>query len=317
MGYEKSLMHREKMNLEKELIELSIYDIKITHTVFFTLYMKRGDNFVPCVTEGSAFDQELKDSLIDRGITKIYMEEEAVESHTIHRKESLGDLDKKSAYIYDTASGIVENLFKEPTRENIQKSKEVVNDILDEILLEEKVFSSLLKVTSYDYYTYSHCVNVAVYSLGLGKYIGLSGDDLAVLGQAAILHDIGKSQIDSNIINKTSKLTYEEYNIVKKHPEYGYDLMSKYKDIDQRILYGIRHHHEKLNGHGYPDRLHGTQIHLFAQIVALADIFDALTTRRSYKEPMTTYEAFKLMKDKMAGEFDQKLFTDFVRLMSK
>jgi putative nucleotidyltransferase with HDIG domain len=305
------------MNLENELLEVSIYDINFTETVFFTLYMKRADRFIPCITEGSVFDIDTRDSLISKGVTTVYIENHAIDVHSNSERELNDDIDKKSKFIYGSASGIVEDLLKNPSTENIQKSKDVVNNILDEILLDEKVFSSLLKVTSYDYYTYSHCVNVSVYALGLGKYLGLSKKDLSVLGQAAILHDIGKSKIDSNIINKKDKLTQDEYLKVRKHPEYGYELMSSYENVDERILYGIRHHHEKFNGSGYPDKLKGNQIHLFAQIVAIADIFDALTTRRAYKEPMTTFDAFRLMRDKMVGHFDQKLFNSFIMLMSK
>jgi putative nucleotidyltransferase with HDIG domain len=279
--------------------------------------MKRGDRYIPCVTEGSSFDEGVRDSLVNKGVTKVYIENHAVDVHVNSNRKLKKDVDKKSKEIYGSASGIVEDLLKNPSTENIQKSKDMVNGILDEILEDEKVFSSLLKVTSYDYYTYSHCVNVSVYALGLGKYLGLSEQDLAVLGQAAILHDIGKSKIDPKIINKKDRLTDEEYDKIKEHPKYGYELMSKYKGTDERILFGIRHHHEKFDGKGYPDKLKGNEIHLFAQIVAIADIFDALTTRRSYKEAMTSFEAFKLMRDKMMGAFDQKLFNSFVMLMSR
>lgn len=305
------------MELESRLLKISLDDVKLTNTLFFTIFMKRGDRFLPCVTEGSPFDEETKERLLAKGIKEVYIEDHVLKVHTNSKKNVAEEIDKKSVFIYETATDIMQNLLEKPSLENIQKSKDIVNNVLDEILKEEQVFSSLLKVTSYDYYTYSHSVNVSVYALGLGKHIGLGKNDLSALGQAAILHDIGKSKIDPAIINKNGKLTEEEFTTIKNHPLFGYEIASANKGIDPRILAGIRHHHEKMDGTGYPDRLQAKDIHMFAQIIAITDIFDALTTKRSYKEAMSTFDALKLMRDKMIKEINPKLFNRFIILMSE
>ena len=131
---------------------------------------------------------------------------------------------------------------------------------------------------------------------------------------ASILHDLGKSCVDPNIINKNGKLTKSEFEEIKQHPVYGYDLALNMGITDKRILSGIRSHHEKLDGSGYPDGLKDQQIPLFARIIAVCDVFDALTTKRSYKDAMKSFEAIKLMKEQMSNHLDMKLVNALIQM---
>ena len=219
----------------------------------------------------------------------------------------------KSTELYTNASNILNNLFSDPEAlGNYEASKEVVNDMVETILNNNFTIKSLLSIAIHDYYTHTHSINVAIYSLSLGSFLKFKPDELSELGEAALLHDLGKSKVDPNIINKNGKLTDEEFQEIKKHPALGYRLGVKLGIKNKKILNGIRHHHEKMDGTGYPFGMSGETIPYNARIIGICDIFDALTSRRSYKEPMSSFEALTLMKIKMKNELDINLLNKMI-----
>lgn len=222
---------------------------------------------------------------------------------------------KKAAVIYRQASVILDEMFENPEElENVPKSKNVVNTFVNTIFSDTHAIESLIKITAYDYYTHTHSINVCVYSLSLGSYLELESITLQELGMSALLHDLGKSRVNPNITNKKGKLNDREFEEMKHHPLYGYAIAKKLGINDRRILDGIRHHHEKLDGSGYPDGLTGSSITLFARIIAVCDVFDALSTKRSYKERMSSYDTLQLMKESMLHHLDMELVDAFVRM---
>jgi len=143
----------------------------------------------------------------------------------------------------------------------------------------------------------------------------MSEKRLGDLGRSALLHDLGKSKVDIQVLNKKDFLTNTEFSLIKKHPIFGYRIAKYIGEIDKNVLDGIRHHHEKINGDGYPDGLKGSELTLFPRIIAICDVFDALTTRRSYKEPMSSYDALMIMETKMSTHLDMKLLKYFVKML--
>ncbi|WP_294966109.1 HD domain-containing phosphohydrolase [Sulfurimonas sp.] len=137
-----------------------------------------------------------------------------------------------------------------------------------------------MNIATHDYYTHTHYINVSIYALSLGSFLGLKADEISELGEAALLHGLGKSKIDVDIINKSTKLSDEEFKEVKKHPTLGYTLGLKLGIKNRNVLEGIRHHNEKMNGKGYPFGLRGENIPYYARIIGICDIFDALGTKR-------------------------------------
>ncbi len=222
---------------------------------------------------------------------------------------------KKAAIVYRQASATLDEMFQNPEAlENVPKSKKVVNDFVNTIFGDEHAIESMIKITAYDYYTQTHSINVCVYALSLGSYLKFDPKMLEELGMAALLHDLGKSKVDSKITNKAGPLTFDEFEQMKHHPAYGHAIALKIGVKDPLILDGIRHHHEKLDGSGYPDGMRGEQITVFARIIAVCDVFDALTTKRSYKPCMRSYEALLLMKAKMEGHLDLRYITAFIEM---
>lgn len=224
--------------------------------------------------------------------------------------------EQKARYVYQKATETIDAMFNNPeSLKNVENTQPVVNNFIDIILNDTSAVESLMKITAHDYYTHTHSINVSIYTLSLGSFLGISGKDLEVLGMAAILHDLGKSKIDYEIINKNGKLTDEEFTEMKKHPALGHEIALKLGIEDERILSGIRHHHEKINGGGYPDNLKGDQIGYFARIIGVCDVFDALSTKRSYKDPMSSFNSLLLMKQQMEEHLDMKIVNAFIKML--
>ena len=222
---------------------------------------------------------------------------------------------KKAAVIYRQASVILDEMFENPEElENIPKTKKVVNTFVNTIFSDSHAIESMIKITAYDYYTHTHSINVCIYSLSLGSYLDLNAVTLQELGMSALLHDLGKSRVDPKITNKKGRLTESEFAEMKHHPLYGHSIALKIGIRDNLILDGIRHHHEKLDGSGYPDGLMGNNITLFARIIAVCDVFDALSTQRSYKDRMSSYDTLLLMKKTMQHHLDMELVDSFIKM---
>ncbi|MDD5160923.1 MAG: HD domain-containing protein [Sulfuricurvum sp.] len=261
-----------------------------------------------------------------REIETLYVSEEDEERYNEYVAQHLQSIAKnsdipteeKARLVYAKASEAVDAMFKDPeSLENVKNAQPIVNNLIDIILQDNSAVESLMKITAHDYYTHTHSINVSIYTLSLGSYLGIAGKDLEVLGMAAILHDLGKSKIDYEIINKNGKLSDEEFTQMKLHPALGHEIALKLGISDERILSGIRHHHEKIVGGGYPDNLTGDQISQFARIIGTCDVFDALSTKRSYKDPMSSFDSLRLMKQQMVGHLDMNMVDAFIRMLHK
>jgi len=292
--------------------------------VDFNLFLPNSTKTVMTVflQSDTVVDGDLKVAL--REIEMLYIDEKEEERYRAYVERHLQTIAKsseipteqKARLVYDKAAEMIDAMFKNPeSLENVKNAQPVVNSFIDIILHDNSAVESLLRITAHDYYTHTHSINVSIYTLSLGAFLGISGKDLEVLGMAAILHDLGKSRIDYEIINKNGKLSEEEFDQMKKHPEFGHEIAIGLGIGDERILSGIRHHHEKIEGGGYPDGIKGEQISQFARIIGVCDVFDALSTKRSYKDPMSSFESLKLMKQLMMGHLDMSMVDAFIRML--
>jgi putative nucleotidyltransferase with HDIG domain len=230
-------------------------------------------------------------------------------------EESLS-IDEKTDLIYQSSTELTEALYNNPNAlGNAKRSENIVMPVLQSIIHHQNTIQSYMKIIEHDYYTHTHSLNVSIYALSLGATLKLDEKTLKTLGRAALLHDLGKSDIDYDIINKVGKLSEFEFEEIKKHPTFGYEIALKLGISDKDTLDGIRHHHEKLDGMGYPDKIKGDEITLFPRIIGICDVFDALTTKRSYKDPMSSFEALMIMKEEMKTHLDTKLLKTFIQML--
>jgi HD-GYP domain-containing protein (c-di-GMP phosphodiesterase class II) len=209
-------------------------------------------------------------------------------------------------------------MFKDPERlASYSEVKDIVTNMVSTILDDDFMISSFISILSTNYYTHTHSLNVSVYSICLGKHLGLVESELEELGISALLHDLGKSKIKDEIINKNGTLTEYEFNEIKKHPLLGWLLAKRLSITNKNILSGIRNHHERMDGNGYPDKLKDKDIHIFAKIIGVCDVFDALTTKRVYKDAVSTFETLIMMKKEMSRHLDVTLVDEFIKIFKE
>lgn len=295
-------------------------------TILFDLYEanETKDNVILFLEEGTEINSDHK--ILIRECPALYISKDQQEGYddycalhirTIATNEAL-PFETKSSVLYQKAEKIMDALFKDPEAlGNAEVIKEIVDDMMHSIFDDDFTVESMMKIAAHDYYTHTHSINVSIYSLSLGRFLGLKGQDLHDLGESAVLHDLGKSKVNVDIINKNGKLDTSEFEEMMHHPAWGHEIALHLGVSDKRILSGIRHHHEKMDGTGYPDRLPEKGISLFARIIGVCDVFDALTTKRSYKDPMSSFNAFKLIKNQMQGHLDMRVVDSMVRLLSQ
>ncbi len=182
---------------------------------------------------------------------------------------------------------------------------------------ESVLFSLALSLERRDQYTHGHCERLSNYSALLGERLGLEPEKITALRRAGIVHDIGKVVVPDAILLKHGPVTPDEEGIMRQHPIEGERICAPLKSF-HLVLPIIRHHHEKLDGSGYPDGLKGEQIPLTARILQIADVYDALATERSYRSALSSKEALKVMKDEVnKGWWDAHLFSEFRQMLKR
>jgi putative two-component system response regulator len=187
----------------------------------------------------------------------------------------------------------------------------------DELERAESVLFSLARsIEGKDPYTHGHCERLAEYSARLGEHLKLSEEQLIAIRRAGVVHDVGKIAVPDAILLKPSRLTPEEWALIKEHPVVGERICAPLKSF-RFVLPIIRHHHEKFDGSGYPDGLRGEEIPVTARVMQVVDVFDALTTDRPYKKAFSITDALQTMKEEVAkGWWDPHIFGQFERLVS-
>jgi HD-GYP domain-containing protein (c-di-GMP phosphodiesterase class II) len=173
----------------------------------------------------------------------------------------------------------------------------------------------LTRIKHEDKYTAEHCLNVCVLAMGLATSLGWSAKDTAQVGVAGLLHDLGKIDLDHDLLNKAGKLTPEEFGMMKTHPDKGFKRLENEPDLNHRILNGIRYHHERPDGRGYPKGLKADEIDDMAKIVAIVDAYDAITSDRVYQKARSHHEAMSILWRMRDKQFDAYMVEAFIHFL--
>ncbi|MCL2564453.1 MAG: HD-GYP domain-containing protein [Defluviitaleaceae bacterium] len=191
----------------------------------------------------------------------------------------------------------------------------VVDKLIETLSDETHSLIHIADLKSYDEYTYHHSLSVAVLAIAIGQSMSFSDEDLRLLGRAAMMHDIGKIYVPNELINKPGKLTESEFRAVKNHTAEGYRHLMFEKVGDEHFRKIVLCHHEKVNGTGYPNKLEGKDIPFMSRIIAVADMYDAVTSYRSYRKPMSPSEAIELVMSEVERALDYNVVKTFVEKM--
>ncbi|WP_304487118.1 HD-GYP domain-containing protein [Cellvibrio sp. KY-GH-1] len=195
----------------------------------------------------------------------------------------------------------------------VEKAHELVDEISKSVLRQPHALISLARLKSADEYTYLHSVAVCALMIALARQLNLDEETVRNAGMAGLLHDIGKVGIPLKVLNKPGKLTDEEFAIVKSHPELGAKILIENYQVPAMALDVCLHHHEKVDGTGYPFGLKGDTISLFAKMGAVCDVYDAITSNRPYKKGWSPADSIRKMAEWSKGHFDEAVFQAFVK----
>jgi putative nucleotidyltransferase with HDIG domain len=196
---------------------------------------------------------------------------------------------------------------------DLSVSEMVIDDISESIARNTTALVSLVRLKNQHDYTYMHSVAVCALMIALARQLKLSPAEVREAGAAGLLHDIGKMAVPSDILNKPGKLSDDEFDTVRQHPQAGFDLLKQAGEVGEIAMDVCLHHHEKIDGSGYPHRLKGEQISLYARMGAICDVYDAVTSDRPYKQGWPAAESIKKMASWCDTHFDAQLFRAFVK----
>lgn len=194
---------------------------------------------------------------------------------------------------------------------DVKPVRNIVGKIVEELLSAKDAVINLQDIKTLDNYTFAHCTNVCVLSAVTGISLGYDEGKLRDLCMGALFHDIGKTKIPNEILNKVDPLTPEEYEIIKRHSRYGYEILKQNNELSAYASYIALTHHEQYNGEGYPLGLKGKAIHEFSRIVTVADVYDAMTSNRVYRRRLNISEVVEYLVSLGNHQFDY----DIVRKM--
>lgn len=223
---------------------------------------------------------------------------------------------KNATSIHDdavvTVHEVMTNL-KTSDKLDVQKLEAAVTPMVNSILRNPAALSCLVRLQKKDDYLYHHSLASLVWASILGRHIGLNHQDLNVIALGALLLDVGKTRLPDEILRKTEKLDDKELDLVRRHVQFGLEILNETPEVDPRVKEMVAHHHERYNGSGYPQGLKGSQVPVFARIAGIVDAYDAMITPRPYAEPMSSYEAFRKLRALADIEFQAELIDQFTQ----
>ncbi|MBT6046639.1 MAG: HD-GYP domain-containing protein [Candidatus Scalindua sp.] len=317
----------EKYDKFPEYLPIDASNLKVDTKIgcdFYLLVETNGDRKFNLYCRGNiVYESDKRDRLLEKNINKLYIKNEDQQKYYEYMENNFIDIiadtnipsDEKTKILYGAAKNLVKDLFNNPRTGNIERTKTFACNMVDYILKESNASYNLLTILVHEYYTYTHSVNVAAFGTLFAQSIGLGENELKSFCSGILLHDVGKTRISTELLNKKGKLTKDEYAMVKKHPEMGVEVLKESGIESHEECLIVLQHHENADGSGYPYGLRNNEVQLCSKIARIIDVYDALTTNRSYAKALGPFAALVEMKEKMSNYFDEEIFADFIRFL--
>lgn len=288
-----------------------------------SLYIRHGENHVLYKDSALSFTRNDKERLLANHVKFLFVKSDEMSTYNQYVESNLSVLMNdvrlepvaRQNVLYQASVNYVHEIFDSPAvaiKQNVERCRKLIQNILNDVMNSDGVMTALGNLVDHNAYTYVHSVQVATYSISLHlKLFKLGHDELMDVGIGSLFHDFGKVYVPKALLEKPGALSAAEFMELKKHPVYGYSTL-KDLDVFSPVSLGIvKHHHEKENGSGYPDGLTSYDIARSSKITAIADVFSALTTNRSYREALSKDAAMDIMYGEMDGSFDTPYLDTF------
>ncbi len=312
----------------KQKLLSSVYESILSNLLFFIIAM-----IVFILLLNLILVRRIEKPLINIISSNISIQPEGY-AQNIHKEESVPDFDQMIQFIYrllaerqqhildlnqynvdlKSKKEEIETLYNQTTAMN-KTLQQLLDEVQDGYIITVRSLSNAIEAK--DTYTKGHCESVTLYAMQTAEILGLSEEDLRILEYSALLHDVGKIGIPSSILNKPSKLTDEEFDVIKSHPAIGYEIL---KDIDflRRSALIIYQHHERLDGKGYPRGIVGAELDILTRIITVTDAYDAMTSARPYRlQPLSHEKAMSILREGCDTQFDSKVIEAFATVVEK
>lgn len=271
----------------------------------------------------AVFMSEQSDRLLEKNVNRLFIKKEDQKKYYEYLENNFHDIvsdtrippDERTKIVHSAATNLIKDLYNDPSTGNIERTKTYAYNMVDYTLKDSRNAESLLKIAIHEYHTYIHSVNVAAVGALFAKNLGFKKSELRSFCSGILLHDIGKTMISTDILNKKGKLTTQEFAKIKLHPEFGVKILEKtgINFIFENII--ALQHHENYDGTGYPYGIQKEAINLCGRIARIIDVYDGLTKTRSYADAMKPFSALVEMKKNMLNCFDKELFIEFIRFL--
>lgn len=280
------------------------------------------------VVQGSAVDEYIIDALIKMGIMTVYIRDgeydpddpdKILSPKAAAKVRQLRTNDRSKLQLSDSvkkrvSEGIQYVYNNTDSKELAQTTDSIADELMSAITENDAIAIDIGALKTSDEYTFKHSVDVATISMILAKQMNMPKQDIHDIGVTGLLHDIGKTKVPPEILNKPARLTDKEFDIMKKHSLFGYHMIKDRPEFNNAICLGVLQHHEKINGSGYPLGFDEHKICPYAKILAVADIYDALVTKRPYKEAFSQRDAVEMIMS-MTNELDITAMKAFLSSM--
>jgi len=309
---------------DQKFIEIDLELLRIDTILGFDLFLQGDHGYILYRSRNVPFNERVRQNLLYHGVKILFMPVSDMGKYEVYIENNLSNIisdphirpEVKYQLLYETSTNIAKELIADPNSiANIKRSSKAIENMVDLYLKDDGGLRIIIEMMPEDYRLYTHSTNVATLSVAVGKSLGvLSKSDLNELGLGALLHDIGKSQVPSEILNKPGPLTTEEFEEVKQHVRYGCYLVENNPLVPKQAILPILSHHERLSGTGYPAGKKQGQIPLFGLITGVADSFDAMTSNRVYQKAMTPVQAMEILLGDF-NSYDRHIVMEMMKLL--
>lgn len=224
----------------------------------------------------------------------------------------------RAADAWSRTQQFVEKVIRDIEQHNdleLASARPLIRSCVDSVKANASAMFWMARIKNRDAYTAEHCLRVAIFTVAFARFLGLPEDDLEVAGMCGLLHDIGKLRVPDEILNKPGPLSPQEYEVMRKHITLGHELLKQDPSLDPIISDVTLHHHERIDGRGYPQQLPEWQISRFARLISIVDAYDAMTSDRCYRDGMSSADAVRILYKNRAQQFDADMVEAFIRMI--